>query len=346
VGANIDSLLQHPGYPKHRLPFVVTTEPCLTSTIEQASRRWRRWIACWSGRCHLQIGLEAEHVVLDADGEVGVIEGRADGKGLFGIFAGEFAELEGAVLVAIDERGPVGLHAGGDGFAVEGVGVFGVVLERGVGEMLSLGDAILEALLQGRVDGGTLAGGEAVVVGEELDVEDAEEVELGEEISGGVGGKAETIVGVGGHPLLEVSVCGGKIQVVHGVVAIVVELFFSRDTRQNGLAAGPSMEVGFGLVAEFRGGAGDICQRVLDVALAGGAVDWRRGEAELAGDGGVHLIEGVALAGADVEDAAGGDGAGGEAGEQVGADGVVDVVEVAAGEPVAEDGRGDRRPSS
>lgn len=36
VGANIDSILQRPGYPKHRLPFVVTTEPCLTSTIEQA----------------------------------------------------------------------------------------------------------------------------------------------------------------------------------------------------------------------------------------------------------------------------------------------------------------------
>ena len=36
VGANIDSLLQKPGYPKHRLPFVVTTEPCLTSTIEKA----------------------------------------------------------------------------------------------------------------------------------------------------------------------------------------------------------------------------------------------------------------------------------------------------------------------
>jgi len=34
VGANIDSLLQRRGYPKHRLPFVVTTEPCLTSTIE------------------------------------------------------------------------------------------------------------------------------------------------------------------------------------------------------------------------------------------------------------------------------------------------------------------------
>jgi homoserine dehydrogenase len=36
AGANIDSLLQRPGYPKHRLPFVITTEPCLTSTIEAA----------------------------------------------------------------------------------------------------------------------------------------------------------------------------------------------------------------------------------------------------------------------------------------------------------------------
>jgi homoserine dehydrogenase len=36
VGANIDSLLQRPGYPKHKLPFVVTTEPCLTSTLERA----------------------------------------------------------------------------------------------------------------------------------------------------------------------------------------------------------------------------------------------------------------------------------------------------------------------
>jgi homoserine dehydrogenase len=36
VNANIDSLLQKPGYPKHRLPFVVTTEPCLTSTIARA----------------------------------------------------------------------------------------------------------------------------------------------------------------------------------------------------------------------------------------------------------------------------------------------------------------------
>jgi homoserine dehydrogenase len=36
VGANIDSLLQRRGYPKHRLPFVVTTEPTLNSTIAEA----------------------------------------------------------------------------------------------------------------------------------------------------------------------------------------------------------------------------------------------------------------------------------------------------------------------
>jgi homoserine dehydrogenase len=38
VGVNIDSILQRPGYPKDCLPFVVTTEPCLTSTVEKALR--------------------------------------------------------------------------------------------------------------------------------------------------------------------------------------------------------------------------------------------------------------------------------------------------------------------
>lgn len=38
VGANIDSLLQRPGHPKHRLPFVVTTEPSLTTTIDRAMK--------------------------------------------------------------------------------------------------------------------------------------------------------------------------------------------------------------------------------------------------------------------------------------------------------------------
>jgi homoserine dehydrogenase len=36
ANANLDSILQKPGYPKHRLPFVVTTEPCLSSTIARA----------------------------------------------------------------------------------------------------------------------------------------------------------------------------------------------------------------------------------------------------------------------------------------------------------------------
>lgn len=33
---NIDSIVQRRGYPAHRLPFVVTTEPCLRSTVDAA----------------------------------------------------------------------------------------------------------------------------------------------------------------------------------------------------------------------------------------------------------------------------------------------------------------------
>jgi homoserine dehydrogenase len=33
---NIDSILQHRGHAAERLPFVVTTEPCLSSTLEKA----------------------------------------------------------------------------------------------------------------------------------------------------------------------------------------------------------------------------------------------------------------------------------------------------------------------
>jgi homoserine dehydrogenase len=35
-GVNIDSILQHRGHPDERLPFVVTTEPGLSSTVEAA----------------------------------------------------------------------------------------------------------------------------------------------------------------------------------------------------------------------------------------------------------------------------------------------------------------------
>jgi homoserine dehydrogenase len=35
-GVNIDSILQHRGHPDERLPFVVTTEPCRSSTLEVA----------------------------------------------------------------------------------------------------------------------------------------------------------------------------------------------------------------------------------------------------------------------------------------------------------------------
>ena len=35
-GINLDSILQHRGYPADQLPFVVTTEPCLQSTLARA----------------------------------------------------------------------------------------------------------------------------------------------------------------------------------------------------------------------------------------------------------------------------------------------------------------------
>ena len=79
----------------------------------------------------------------------------------------------------------------------------------------------LKPCLTNGVDGGALAGFEAVVVGEELDVEDVEAVELAEDVGGGVGGGAEGIFGMGGHPLLEVGVGGGEVEIVEGVVAVV-----------------------------------------------------------------------------------------------------------------------------
>ncbi len=79
----------------------------------------------------------------------------------------------------------------------------------------------MEALLEVEVDGGAGAGFEAVVVGEELNVEDAQEVEFVEDVGSGIGGGAEGVFGMGGHPLLEVGVGRGEIEVVEGVVAIV-----------------------------------------------------------------------------------------------------------------------------
>jgi homoserine dehydrogenase len=36
AGINIDSVFQKPGYPKSRLPFVITLEPCAASVVEEA----------------------------------------------------------------------------------------------------------------------------------------------------------------------------------------------------------------------------------------------------------------------------------------------------------------------
>ncbi len=59
VGANIDSLLQRRGYPKNRLPFVVTTEPTLNSVIAAAVKS----IATMD--CMLERPLALEMLVVD-----------------------------------------------------------------------------------------------------------------------------------------------------------------------------------------------------------------------------------------------------------------------------------------
>jgi homoserine dehydrogenase len=59
VGANIDSLLQRRGYPKNRLPFVVTTEPTLNSTIAVAVESIAKM------DCMLEPPLALEMLVMD-----------------------------------------------------------------------------------------------------------------------------------------------------------------------------------------------------------------------------------------------------------------------------------------
>ncbi len=63
VDANIDSLLQRPGYPKHRLPFVVTTEPCPTSTLERAVAAMGRF------ECMLETPLCLQMLTIDDKAE-------------------------------------------------------------------------------------------------------------------------------------------------------------------------------------------------------------------------------------------------------------------------------------
>ena len=63
MGANIDSLLQRPGYPKDRLPFVVTTEPCPISVIDRA-------VATIAGfECMLEPPLRLQMLTIDDKAE-------------------------------------------------------------------------------------------------------------------------------------------------------------------------------------------------------------------------------------------------------------------------------------
>ena len=62
---------------------------------------------------------------------------------------------------------------------------------------------------------------EAAVVCEELDVKDAQAVEFGEEIGSSIGGESEAVIGVGGHPVLEMAVGGVELEIIEGEIAVV-----------------------------------------------------------------------------------------------------------------------------
>jgi len=166
-------------------------------------------------------GFEREHVVLDADGYAGVVEGGIGGEGALGEGAGLLGEFERGEVFFVDHGGVVGVHAGDDGAGVESAGVIGILAESDGGEGFGLGYALFEGAADGFVGGRALAAGEAVFVGEELDVEDAEAVELREEEGGGIGCGAERVVGMGGSPVFEDVVGAGEVEVVHVEVALV-----------------------------------------------------------------------------------------------------------------------------
>src|SRR4051794_20788548 len=93
------------------------------------------------------------------------------------------------------------------------------------------------------------------------------------------------------------------------------------------------------LIAKFLLGALDARQRMFDVPDALRPVLWRLGEAEMLRDYRVNLVQSVCSSGSDVEHAARGDRAGCLARQKVRVDGIVHVIEVAAGQTITEDGR-------
>ena len=164
-------------------------------------------------------GFEAEHVVLDARGEIGVEAGGVNDEDALGEGAGFLTIVKGRDVALVDHEGVVGAHAGDEGFDVEGGGVVGVALEGLVGEGAGFGGLVVEVLADGGVGCEALAVVEAGLVSEELDVNDVEAIELAEEPGGCVGDGAHGVLGMVVHPLLELEVGLEELQVVHIVVA-------------------------------------------------------------------------------------------------------------------------------
>ncbi len=91
------------------------------------------------------------------------------------------------------------------------------------------------------------------------------------------------------------------------------------------------LELCLGLIAEFFGCAADVGERVLDVTFSGRAVVGLFGEADVFCDCRVDLVESDALASAYVEDSSCCDFTRCGCCKQVGANCIVDVIEISAG---------------
>ena len=63
----------------------------------------------------------------------------------------------GTQLVSVDEGCPVGTHAGGQGFDVEGICVFGIALKSGICKTLGLVGSVVKTPFEVGIDLGTLA---------------------------------------------------------------------------------------------------------------------------------------------------------------------------------------------
>lgn len=189
--------------------------------------------------------LEAEHVVFDSGGEISVVEGGIGGEGLFGPCAGFFAVAECAEVFFVDHEGVIRAHAADKGFDIQSTGVLAISFESVICDGSSLIQPVFEGLTRCLVRTEARAVIEAVLIGEELDVDDVESLELVEKKGRSIGGWPHGVFRVGYDPLLEFHVGVLELEVVHVPIALIESRSGKQDRRGKG-SDGDEQEEGEG----------------------------------------------------------------------------------------------------